>query len=212
MGTPLQNEANRLNALKSTGPRSAEGKAVSRFNAIRHGLDAQSLVIPGEDFAAFEALAASYRQSLRPVGPIETFLVDTIIQADWLQRRLVRIETEMLTLRLADESLPADCPLGAIYAQDPQLKSPLHKLFQRQQAAERRYYRALQELRLLQQQRESTPPDQPEAASPPADWVRSAEIPKPVYTIAPIAPTPASPSSSTSNPPTPPVPPPPKRG
>jgi hypothetical protein len=49
MATPAQIAANRANAQKSTGPRTAEGKAASRLNALKHGLDAESLIIPGED-------------------------------------------------------------------------------------------------------------------------------------------------------------------
>ena len=37
-----QFQANRLNALKSTGPRTEEGKRVSRRNARRHGLAAET--------------------------------------------------------------------------------------------------------------------------------------------------------------------------
>jgi hypothetical protein len=66
MATPAQIAANRANALKSTGPRTAEGRAASRFNAIKHALDAESLVIPGEDSAEFEAFAAGYHDEFRP--------------------------------------------------------------------------------------------------------------------------------------------------
>ena len=48
MATLAQIHANRLNAQSSTGPRSDQGKAASRFNALKHGIEARSLVIPGE--------------------------------------------------------------------------------------------------------------------------------------------------------------------
>ena len=83
MATPAQLTANRANAQKSTGPRSAEGKSASRFNALKHGLDAQSVIIPGEDPAAYDALAADYRAEWQPTTPSDNFHVDTMIRADW---------------------------------------------------------------------------------------------------------------------------------
>ncbi len=50
--------ANRRNTKKSTGPRSPEGKAVSRFNALKHGIDAESQCLLSEDPDALEVLAA----------------------------------------------------------------------------------------------------------------------------------------------------------
>ena len=49
MASQKQTEANRLNAQKSTGPRSVEGKAASRMNALKSGIDARSNFIRGED-------------------------------------------------------------------------------------------------------------------------------------------------------------------
>ncbi len=49
MASEKQVEANRRNALRSTGPRTADGKARSRLNAVTHGLTAQTLILPEED-------------------------------------------------------------------------------------------------------------------------------------------------------------------
>ena len=68
-----QIEANRRNALRSTGPRTDEGKQQSRRNALRHGLAAET-VIDGlediEDYRAFEAaVIADARQGDAAGGP-----------------------------------------------------------------------------------------------------------------------------------------------
>jgi hypothetical protein len=61
MPTILQIEANRRNAQNSTGPRTDQGKAVSRFNALKTGIDARSHVIPGEDPNVLETGRAAWK-------------------------------------------------------------------------------------------------------------------------------------------------------
>ena len=56
MTSNKQLAANRLNAQKSTGPRTDKGKAVTKYNALRHGLLAQDVVLPGENESAFDDL------------------------------------------------------------------------------------------------------------------------------------------------------------
>src|SRR6266436_2439132 len=56
MPTEAQINANRLNAQKSTGPITPEGKARSSLNALKSGIDAWSHIIPGEDPAEVECL------------------------------------------------------------------------------------------------------------------------------------------------------------
>src|SRR6266568_8147458 len=102
MATPAQVNANRANALKSTGPRSVEGKSASRFNALKHGIDAASTVIPDEDPAAYDALAADYHREFQPQSPSESFHVDTMLRADWHKRRLQRVEADLFRTVLAD--------------------------------------------------------------------------------------------------------------
>jgi hypothetical protein len=95
-----QKAANRANARHSTGPKTPEGKAVIRLNALRHGLLAREVVLPGEDADAFEDLWNRVRAHLSPVGPIEEFLVDHIVNAMWRLRRSARAETALLHWRV----------------------------------------------------------------------------------------------------------------
>jgi len=68
-------EANRQNALKSTGPKSEDGKHRSRRNALRHGFTAETVIEPlerPEEYRAFEAaIVAEYL----PQTPVEQELV-----------------------------------------------------------------------------------------------------------------------------------------
>ena len=95
MATLLQIQANRLNAQKSTGPRTVEGQAVSRFNALKTGIDAHSDTIPGEDPAVLEALILEYYGYFQPTSPAERFQVDIMIATDWQLRRLHRLEAQI---------------------------------------------------------------------------------------------------------------------
>lgn len=151
MATAAQITANRLNAQKSTGPRSVEGKAASRFNALKHGLDAESAVIPGEDPAALAELAAEYHDHFQPLGPVETGLVDTLVRTEWLKRRYLRIETAILNHLLAAHPDDPNA-LGAIYA-EAKPSSPIHKIAARLEAANRTWFRAHKELNALQAER-----------------------------------------------------------
>src|SRR5262249_14731360 len=54
-----QIEANRRNALKSTGPKTEVGKQTSRRNAVRHGLTAETVIgalEDADDYKAFESV------------------------------------------------------------------------------------------------------------------------------------------------------------
>ena len=154
MASLAQLTANRLNAQRSTGPRTEAGKAVSRFNALIYGVDAQSLVLPGEDPAALEALALEYHRSFNPSGPLEDYLVQNLVQADWSRRRYSRIEAQFVRGRLAaaPDSLPEI------------LASPAaERIYRRLAAAERSYFRALKELRRAQKDRRGEEADAGEA-------------------------------------------------
>ena len=92
MTSEKKTEANRQNALKSTGPKTPEGKVAVRLNALRHGLRSEEILLPGEDEEAFERLSERLRDELQPVGEMENLLVDRIIASYWRLRRLGRVE------------------------------------------------------------------------------------------------------------------------
>jgi hypothetical protein len=89
-------EINRRNAQKSTGPRTAEGKDRSRFNAVKHGLNAKTLVLPGEDADALQRRSEAWTADLAPRNDVEQYLVDRAVQVSWQLDRADRVEVARL--------------------------------------------------------------------------------------------------------------------
>jgi len=147
MSSPAQIDANRRNSQKSTGPRSPEGKAAIRFNALKTGIHAQSQVIPGEDAAELEALTEDYRRQFPPESPVEVFLVDEMVAADWKLRRLRKIEAQLWQRELAGRSQGPDAAadLAEAYTRNPALAQVQRRI----EATERSYYRAFDRLERL---------------------------------------------------------------
>lgn len=89
-------EANRRNALKSTGPKTRQGKAHSRKNALTHGLFATVLfsdfLIQTENPEEFKHLHDQLLQDLEPVGKTEELEVEYIAQCWWRRKRASRFE------------------------------------------------------------------------------------------------------------------------
>jgi hypothetical protein len=185
MAIPAQITANRANAQRSTGPRSAEGKSASRFNALKHGIDAASIVIPGENPADYDALVAQYQQEYQPRSASESFHVDTMTRADWHKRRLQNVEADLYHTVLSES--PGKSLAAVLLAESPAAKLLIR--VQRQIAAfERTWHRANTEFRRARAEKAqpaakgsldryldfvSTPPDLDELASLPPSHVPS---------------------------------------
>src|SRR4249919_950889 len=94
-----QFQANRLNALKSTGPRTEEGKRASRCNALRHGLTAETVIgglEDSEDYRSFEAaIIADYDAETA----VERELVLRLASLLWRLRRIIAIETDLFQIQ-----------------------------------------------------------------------------------------------------------------
>lgn len=118
---------------KSTGPRTAAGKAASSQNALRHGLASATLLIPGEDPAELAALERELAAEYKPATATETLLVANMVKHQWLMDRAIRLQGEALAIAQPGE-LPATFPV----------------LLRYQTSNERAFYKALTTLLALQ--------------------------------------------------------------
>src|SRR5215212_2210496 len=92
MASEKKAQANRQNAIKSTGPKTPEGKDAVRLNAMEHGLLCQEVLLPREDEEALRELSEHLWTELKPVGEMENLQVDRIIASHRRLRRLGRVE------------------------------------------------------------------------------------------------------------------------
>jgi hypothetical protein len=99
MTTLKQITANRVNALKSTGPRTPNGKHRSRQNALRHGLTAETVITALEDAADYQALEASIMAEHQPRSATERELVARLASMLWRLRRATSIETGLFQIQ-----------------------------------------------------------------------------------------------------------------
>jgi hypothetical protein len=104
MSTESQILANRLNALKSTGPRTTEGKAAISQNAVKHGLLAERDVITSESLADFRLYRDQLLDELSPVSPMESILAERIVTLSWRLKRAGRFQNQAIDALNADQT------------------------------------------------------------------------------------------------------------
>jgi hypothetical protein len=142
-------EANRLNAQKSTGPRTEAGKDRASRNAVKHGLTARHLVLSCEERDDFEHLRAELYREHAPQSTQEVLLVTQIADSFYRLQRARKMETDLFERELSD-SATADMSVLAVFEK----KSGTFELLRRYTASlERSYYRAIAELRRTQNDR-----------------------------------------------------------
>lgn len=76
----------------STGPRTLEGKAISKLNAVSHGIFSRVVVLKGESREDYDALLEGLQQACQPDGALEEVLVDKMATILWRHRRLLLAE------------------------------------------------------------------------------------------------------------------------
>ncbi len=142
MATEAQSAANRENARKSTGPRTAEGKAVVAQNAVQHGLRARAAVLQGEDWEEYTGFRAGMLAELVPDGLQEMELAARIVDLTWRLRRAGRYQDAVFEALYdkyaAEETAAGACPdLGASVPSDPVLGRMLLADFSGERVLER---------------------------------------------------------------------------
>src|SRR3974390_63416 len=104
MSSLKQIEANRGNALKSTGPTTQEGKERSRCNAVRHGLTAETVIADLEDAADYQAFEAAVIADYDAQTAVERELVLRLASVLWRLRRATGIEASLFEFAAAEPS------------------------------------------------------------------------------------------------------------
>ena len=118
MTTQRKIEANRRNSQKSTGPRTAEGKDKIKLNALKHGLTAQTVVLPHEDAEAYERRRESWTRELDATGDLGQYLAERAVRVSWQLDRADSHERATLAKRVRelprDRARARDLAVGAL--------------------------------------------------------------------------------------------------
>jgi hypothetical protein len=92
MSTTAQIAANQKNGQLSTGPTSPDGKAKSSLNAVKTGLTGRTVLLPGDDAAAYEAHVANFFARHEPIADEERNLVQSLADTEWRLFRIPALE------------------------------------------------------------------------------------------------------------------------
>ena len=208
MSSLTKSESARINGAKSRGPKTEAGRKRSSQNAIKHGLTAQTLVLPTEDPDEFQQLLTSYLDQFQPHGPAELHLVHEMVASKWRLQRLAIVETQLYVEYIEHVQEDSDDPLSPIESLTSAFTSLantnsypfLHRVEAR---LERTYSRALRNLIQLQRLRQSPHPPG-EAPAPDENKICTNEPTDPTPTNAYFA-SPTAPDASAQPPSTPPA-------
>lgn len=192
MATLQQIDAHRRNALKSSGPKTPQGKAAVSLNSLCHGLRARTVVLPGESREEFDRLCNDLEREWRPVSRTAQFYLEQMAVSQWKLTRM-----EIGEANLYKDGLPGKVQLPL-----------LDRLWQAQCRLERSYARAQRELErlqydrppLMQKEENDEPAPQPEAEVPSPPESPAASSPQPArkepVCISTATPFPVAPNSA----------------
>src|SRR5271165_7577790 len=90
-----QHQANRKNAQHSTGPKTPEGKAAIRFNALTYGLRTRASILPDENAADYSQLWDELDADWQPQTRTERCYLETMVTSQWLLKRVAESEQKV---------------------------------------------------------------------------------------------------------------------
>ncbi len=93
-------QTSRLNALKSTGPKTPEGKRSSAFNSVTHAAYVQEFILPGEELPQFQLLMDTHLDTWKPTNPIEETFVFEMVTTLWRLRRQAPAESNLINIQM----------------------------------------------------------------------------------------------------------------
>ncbi len=110
---------NRVNAQKSTGPRTAAGRQRSSMNAVKHGLTGSRLILQPDEMEAWNHLSTTLIAELKPMTELERQTVAKIIDTHFRLNRLASVENNVFNFGLIDNTTdsPNDDRIEVLIAQ-----------------------------------------------------------------------------------------------
>lgn len=177
--------AARRNGARSKGPRTAEGKARSSKNALKHGLRAsRHVVLADEDADAYAELEAALIEELAPEGALQARLVQRIAAAEWRLERAERMECQLLDRNLRDCHGRIGHDLALALYRDGNQGGGLSVLLRYRSAARAEMHKALAELRLLKAEARIARAERAAEKRPKGDGVSAERTRRPRFPLA----------------------------
>jgi len=90
-----QHQANLKNAQQSSGPKTPEGKAAIRFNALTYGLRTRATILKRENPDDYSQLWDELEADWQPQNRTERCYLETMVTSQWLLKRVAESESRV---------------------------------------------------------------------------------------------------------------------
>jgi len=185
-----QQQANRQNAQKSSGPKTPEGREAVRFNALTYGLRTRETILERENAREYSELWDELDAEWQPQTRTERLYLETMVTSQWLLKRIAESEQQIYTIANVEQRFKM---LAYVYKMRAQL--------------ERSFRTAVADMKQSQKERKAVQTQPPQAeqpakpASAPATKPAAPQAPPPDYVMSggaeahPVSCSPATPDT-----------------